>query len=233
MTTARDIVVIVGASEGIGRALGEALSDSYDIVGMARRTPETPPGFKYLAGVDALDLAALKAAAQQIDRTRLWGLIVTAGAASMNHFAAVPEATRRRTMDLNFHGAANAIEVFGKQLMRNKGGRILTFSTVAVPLLLEGEAAYVAAKAAVEAYTKVIAKELAEWNITANVIGPGPVDTALIGGLSPEMKQALTERMTTRRLTEREDVIATARFLLSREARQVTGQTITLSLATP
>jgi 3-oxoacyl-[acyl-carrier protein] reductase len=232
MTASPDTVVILGASDGIGRALGEALSDAYAVTGMARRTIEGALPFKYVAGVDVLDVASLKAAARDIDRTRLWGLIVMAGTASMNHFSAVPEATRRRVMDLNFHGVANAIEVFGKQMMRNKAGRIITFSTVAVQLLLDGEAAYVASKAAVEAYTKVIAKELADWNITANVIAPGPVDTALIGGLTPEMKEALTKRMTTKRLTDRADVIAAVRFLLSREAGQVTGQTITLSLAT-
>jgi 3-oxoacyl-[acyl-carrier protein] reductase len=136
-------------------------------------------------------------------------------------------------MDLNFHGVANAIDVFGKQMMRNRRGRIVTLSTIAVPMLLEGEAVYVASKAAVEAYTKVVAKELADWNITANVIGPGPVETALIAGLSPDMKTALVARMTTKKLTEPADVIAAARYLLSKEAQQVTGQTITLSLATP
>jgi 3-oxoacyl-[acyl-carrier protein] reductase len=199
---------------------------------MARRELEMPPPFSYVSGVDVLNVDSLKAAVRGIDKARLWGLVVTAGTASMNHFSAVPEATRRRVMDLNFHGVANAIDVFGKQMMRNNRGRIVTFSTIAVPMLLDGEAVYVASKAAVDAYTKVVAKELADWNITANVIGPGPVETALIAGLSPEMKNALVDRMTTKKLTAPSDVIAAARFLLSEEAQQVTGQTITLSLAT-
>lgn len=228
----KDIVVILGASDGLGRALGEALSDTYEVIGMARRELESPAPFTYVSGVDVLNVDSLKAAVRGIDKARLWGLVVTAGTASMNHFSAVPEATRRRVMDLNFHGVANAIDVFGKQMMRNKRGRIVTFSTIAVPMLLDGEAVYVASKAAVDAYTKVVAKELADWNITANVIGPGPVETALIAGLSPEMKKALVERMTTKKLTEPADVIAAARYLLSKEAQQVTGQTITLSLAT-
>jgi 3-oxoacyl-[acyl-carrier protein] reductase len=232
MSAVKDIVVVLGASDGLGRALGEALMDTYEVVGMARRQLDVAPPFQYVSGVDVLDLDSLKAAARSLDRARLWGLVVTAGTASMNHFSAVPEATRRRVMDLNFHGVANAIEAFGKQMMRNRRGRIVTFSTIAVPLLLDGEAVYVASKAAVDAYTKVIAKELADWNITANVVGPGPVETALIAGLSPEMKAALVARMTTKKLTTPEDVIAATRFLLSKEAQQVTGQTITLSLAT-
>jgi len=232
MSVARDVVVVLGASAGIGRALCEALNDSYDMIGMARRPLDPAPSFTYLPNVDALDLASLKAAARTIERGRLLGLIVTAGAASMNHISAVPEATRRRVMDINFHGMANAIDVFGKLMMRNRRGRIITFSTVAAPMLLDGEAAYVAAKAAVEAYTKVAAKELADWNIAANVIAPGPVDTALIAGLSPEMKAALVQRMTTKRMTELGDVIGAARYLLSPEAANVTGQTITLGLAT-
>lgn len=228
----REIVVVLGASDGLGRALCEALSDTYDVIGMARREIDGPLSFTYRSGVDVLDVDGLKAAAREIDRSRLWGVIVTAGTASMNHFSAVPEATRRRVMDLNFHGVANAIDVFGKLMMRNKRGRIVTFSTVAVPLLLEGEAVYVASKAAVDAYTKVIAKELADWNVTANVIGPGPVETALIAGLSPEMKASLVARMTSKALTESSDVIAATRFLLSKDAQKVTGQTITLTLAT-
>jgi 3-oxoacyl-[acyl-carrier protein] reductase len=64
-------------------------------------------------------------------------------------------------------------------MVRQRGGRIVNLTTVAVPLALEGEAAYVASKAAVEALTKVAAKELAPSGVIVSAVGFGPVDTRL------------------------------------------------------
>ena len=227
----RRIVVISGASRGIGHELARRLSDEYDVVGFARDKADCVQGFTLLDGIDVTDKAALRDFARSLDRERLWGVVACAGIASMNHFLSMPERTRRRLMDVNFHGVANFVEVFSGMLIKQRAGRIVALSTIAVPLHLEGEAAYVASKSAVEGYVRVVAEELAAWGVTANLIRPGPTDTELLAGLAPAQIDAILARQTIKRMTTFDDLETVCRFFLSAGAGLVTGQTLTLGMA--
>ena len=77
-------------------------------------------------------------------------------------------------------------------MAKNKFGRIINFTTVAVPLALEGEAIYAASKSAIETLTKILAKGLADSGITCNALGPSPIKTDLIKNIPDEkIKQLL------------------------------------------
>lgn len=229
--TERKVVVVAGASRGIGLALAERLGDSYDVVGFARHRPAEPCGFHFVPDVDVEEKSAIEDFTRGIDKGRLWGVLACAGIASMNHFLSMPEATRRRLVDVNFHGVVNVVETLGKLLIRNRGGRIVVLSTVAVPMLLEGEAIYAASKSAAETYIKVVANELGGWGVTANLIRPGPTNTDLLAGLTTEQVDAIIARQTIRRKTTFSDLEGICRFLLSDAAALLTGQTLTLGLS--
>jgi 3-oxoacyl-[acyl-carrier protein] reductase len=113
-------------------------------------------------------------------------------------------------------------------MKRHSFGRIVNFSTVAVPLKLEGEAAYVASKAAVERLTAVMARELASFGITVNAIGPGPVDTDLISGVPKGKIAALVARQAIRRMGTVRDIANVLDFFLRPESEFVTGQVLYL-----
>jgi NAD(P)-dependent dehydrogenase (short-subunit alcohol dehydrogenase family) len=80
-------------------------------------------------------------------------------------------------------------------MVRARRGRILNVTTVAVPLSLEGEAAYVASKAAVEALTKVAARELGPLGIVVAAVGLGPVDTRLTRAVGAAQLERLNRRI--------------------------------------
>jgi 3-oxoacyl-[acyl-carrier protein] reductase len=82
-------------------------------------------------------------------------------------------------MRVNYLGTFHCLQAVGKVMVRQRGGLVVNLTTVAVPLSLEGEAAYVASKAAVEALTKVTAKEFATQGVRVVALGLGPVDTKL------------------------------------------------------
>ncbi len=107
-------------------------------------------------------------------------------------------------------------------------GRIVNFTTVAVPLHLAGEAAYAATKAAVEELTRVLARELGEFGVTVNAIGPTPIDTDLIRNIPKDKIDRLLEQQAIHRMGTFADVTNVIDFFLRPESAFITGQTIYL-----
>jgi 3-oxoacyl-[acyl-carrier protein] reductase len=113
--------------------------------------------------------------------------------------------------------------------MKNRGyGRIVNFTTVAIPLKVEGEAIYVASKSAVLALTEVLARELAEFGITVNAVGPVPIKTDLIQSVPQEQIERLLSRQAISRFGTFEDVANVIDFFLQKESGFITGQNLFL-----
>jgi 3-oxoacyl-[acyl-carrier protein] reductase len=136
--------------------------------------------------------------------------------------------TVRRLLDTNVTGSFLFAREAAKLMKTRSFGRIVNLSTVAVPLKLEGEAAYVASKAAVVALTQVLARELASFGVTVNAVGPTPIDTDLIRAVPREKIDRLVERQAVRRLGTPEDVANVVDFFLRPESGFVTGQVVYL-----
>lgn len=151
-----------------------------------------------------------------------------AGVASMNHSLLMPASTLDRIMNINVRGTFLASRESAKLMRQNKWGRIVNLSTIAVPLSLEGEAAYVASKSAVEGLTRVMSREFAELGITVNAIGPGPIETSLIRNVPQAAIQSLLSRLPLHRMCRLEDVFHVLQFLIDRKSDYVTGQVIYL-----
>ena len=113
--------------------------------------------------------------------------------------------------------------------MRSSGhGRIINFATVATPLKLEGEAIYAASKAAVVCLTEIFSRELADYGITVNAIGPTPVKTDLIQSIPQDRIQALIQRQAIKRYGEYDDIVNVVDFFIRPESNFITGQVVYL-----
>ncbi len=174
-------VLITGTTQGLGRALAERmLADGWIVHGFARGPQSLSHEHFRAHAVDVTDEAAVRtkvaavAAAGRIDV-----LINNAGSAALNAFLLTPGKVAENLMRVNYLGTFHCLQAVGKVMIRQRGGLVINLTTVAVPLSLEGEAAYVASKAAVEALTKVAAKELASQGVRVIALGLGPVDTKL------------------------------------------------------
>ena len=93
---------------------------------------------------------------------------------------------QNKSMEINCIGTYHCVREFINLLKKSDNPRIVNFSTVAVPLELAGEIAYAASKSAVEAFTKILTKEISQFNITVNAIGPSPIETDLIARVPKE-----------------------------------------------
>ena len=146
----------------------------------------------------------------------------------MNHLILTSLSSVKNIMTTNFIGTFLFLRETAKCMMRINSGRIINFSTVAVPLNLEGEAIYASSKAAIETLTKISAKELANYNITINTIGPAPVLTDLIKVVPKTKIDDLIKNQAIKKFAQFEDVINVINFYISKDSNLITGQTIYL-----
>lgn len=224
-------ILISGATRGIGRALAEHFLAGGDrVIGCARGATEIDHERYWHSQTDVTDVTAVHTLFGEI-RQRFGGLDVlinNAGTARMLPIALTPSETAKRVMDVNFLGTFLLTHEALRLLRNSQAPRVVNLTSIAVPLRLEGEAVYAAAKAAVEMLTRVAAKELGALGITCNAVGPTPIRTDLIRNVPEEKLQALIDRQAIRQWAEMADVIHVVDFLLRPESRMITGQVIYL-----
>jgi len=225
------VTLITGTRKGIGLFLAQHyVAAGHRVVGCSRQAGSWHHENYTHIEADVCDETQVKALFGQLRRDfgRLDHLLNNAGIASMNHSLLTPYATVRRVMDTNLGGTFLFSREAAKMMQKRQFGRIVNFTTVAVPLKLEGEAAYVASKAAVQALTQVMARELAKFGITMNAIGPVPIETDLIRAVPADKIAGLVERQAIKRLGTCEDVANVCDFFLQPQSNFVTGQVVFL-----
>ena len=113
-------------------------------------------------------------------------------------------------------------------MSRNKFGRIVNFSSIAVPLSIEGEAVYAASKSAIEKLTTILSKEFGKSGITVNAIGPSPIKTDLIKNVGEGKLNELLRQQAISKFGSFEDVANVIDFFISEKSDMITGQIIYL-----
>jgi 3-oxoacyl-[acyl-carrier protein] reductase len=225
------VVLVTGARKGIGRYLAEHyLEQGAVVVGCSRRSADLSHARYTHFGLDVADEEKVLAMFASIAQAhgRLDVLINNAGIAAMNHALLTPLSSVREILQTNVVGTFLFCREAAKLMRKERRGRIVNFTTVAVPLKLEGEAMYAASKAAVTSLTQVLARELGPLGITVNAVGPTPVRTDLIRSVPPEKIDALLERQAIRRHGEFRDVSNVIDFFIQPESDFVTGQVVYL-----
>lgn len=224
-------IVITGTYKGIGKQLAEYyLEKGHTVCGCSRHESSIEHMNYYHFVVDVTDETQVNAFARNVKKSisHVDALINNAGIASMNHFLMTPIETAKRLMDVNYFGNINMIRAFINLLKKSEHGRIVNFSSVAVPLALDGELAYSSSKAAVENMTHVLAKEISAFGVTVNSIGPTPIRTDLIAKVPEEKLNRILDSQAIHRFGEFSDVINVIDFYLNPNSDFITGQVIYL-----
>ncbi len=129
----------------------------------------------------------------------------------------------QRVIDTNLTAVFHACKRASGKMVRSRFGRIVLISSVVAHLGSAGQTNYAASKAGLVGFARSLARELAQRNVTVNVVSPGVVATDMIAGLGDERVTALTSMVPAGRAATPEEVAPAVAFLVSDEAGYVTG----------
>jgi 3-oxoacyl-[acyl-carrier protein] reductase len=230
--------IVTGASKGIGAAIARRLArDGIAVViNYARGRAEAEELARAIeadggkATAVQADIADPKGIAALFDagETAFGGvdiLINNAGIMKLSPIAQTDDASFDAQVAINLGGVFRGMREGAKRL--RDGGRIVNFSSSVVGLYQPGYGVYAATKAAVEAMTHILAKELGPRRITVNAVAPGPVETALfLDGKSEAQIEAIGKMIPLGRLGQPDDIAGVVSFLAGPDSFWVNGQVI-------
>lgn len=234
----RKTAIVTGASRGIGAAIAQRLADDGFAVVVNYAASAAPAeelvrqirskGGKAIAiAADIADAEAVTALfAQAVQHFGGVDVMVNnAGVMDVVPIAQMDDATFDRMVAINFKGTFNTLREASKYL-RN-GGHIINISSSVTKLRQPGYGPYAATKAAVEALTAVLAKEMRGRQITVNAVAPGPTATELfLKGKPEQVVETITKLAPLQRLGQPTDIAAAVSVLAGQDGSWINGQTI-------
>lgn len=240
------VALVTGGARGIGRAIALALAEDGRAVAVAdlltEQAAETAAevearGHAVATQMDVTDGASVASAVSRaVDALGPIEILVNnAGWDDLRPFLDTDERFWDRVIEINFKGCLRVTSAVLPGMVEREWGRIVSIGSDAGRVGSSLESIYAGAKAAVIAFTKTVAREVARSGITANAVCPGPTRTPLLegmvarGGRGAKLIASLERSVPMRRLGEPEDVAAAVAFLASERAGYITGQTLSVS----
>ena len=233
------IALVTGASRGIGSAIAERLGkDGYTVIvnysGSKDRAEAVVNKIKEAGGkaesyqCHVQEFDSVKEMIKYITDTygQIDVVVNNAGITKDGLLMRMKPADFDNVIDVNLKGAFNVIQNVSRPMIRKASGRIINISSVVASLGNAGQANYVASKAGIDGLTRSVARELAAKNITVNAIAPGFIESDMTDVLSDDVKGKMLEQIPLKTFGNLDDIAGTVSFLVSDEARYITGQTI-------
>ena len=235
-------VIVTGASRGLGLAIAARLAASgYRVLAIARSESAELQALITAAAQGGrgpvqfypFDLLETAAMAQFVNRLRreagpLYGLVNNAGLGTAGVLAMMRDEDIERLIRLNTLSPIVLTKHVARSMMSERAGRIVNISSIVATTGYQSLSAYSATKASLIGFTRSLARELGQLGITVNAVAPGFVDTEMTSRMDAKQREQIIRRSALRRLPEPADVAAAVEFLLSDQARNITGTTLTV-----
>lgn len=235
------IALVTGGGRGIGKEIAKTLArDGATVIvnynGSAAKAEETVAEIVAAGGkaeavqCDVSDFGKSGELMDYVIKTygKLDILVNNAGITRDGLLMKMSEADFDAVINTNLKGAFNCMQHVARQMIKQKGGRIINIASVVGVMGNAGQVNYAASKAGIIGMTKSAAREMASRGITVNAIAPGFIVTEMTDVLSDAVKDAMKQQIPMKAFGETSDVAETAAFLASEKARYITGQVISV-----
>jgi 3-oxoacyl-[acyl-carrier protein] reductase len=228
--------VISGASRGLGAAIAAALLErGHKVSGFARQLTseledlERRHPDRFVTGV--LDITSTNSLDDFLSGARsrlgpIFGVVNNAATVQEGILVTLPELEIERMIAVNLTAALRLTRLCMRDMLQHASGRVINISSIVGQRGYNGLAVYSATKAALDGFTRSLAREVGRRGITANSIAPGYMRSQMSAGLSARRHEQIIRRTPLGRLAEFADVVPLVCFLMSDEASFITSQTI-------
>ena len=220
-------VLVTGGNRGIGRAIADAFAESGDRVAVTYRSGQPPDGL-HAVRCDVTSAEEVERAFADVEQA--YGpvevLVANAGITRDTLMLRMSEEEWSAVIETNLTGSFRVAKRAARGMLRLRRGRLVFVSSVVGLLGSAGQVNYAASKAGLVGLARSLARELGSRGITANVVAPGFVETAMTAELPEEKRAEYLQAVPLQRYGTVQEVAATVRWLASEEAGYVTGAVI-------
>lgn len=234
MTENPSTILISGGSRGLGAAMvGDCLTRGHRVITFSRRESDALKALGENHGErliwEALDATDTDAVTHFVKRMtgrfgRIDALVNNAAVSLEQLFPLTSPEAVETTLSINLKACMVLTQLVSRNMLAHSAGNIINIGSILGSRGYKGTAVYSATKAALEGFTRSLARELGSRGIRVNCIAPGFIATEMTEGLDPKQRRQIERRTPLGRLGEVEDVLGPLRFLLSPDATFFTGQ---------
>ncbi len=226
-------IFISGASRGIGKTMAEHFAKSnFNVVGTSRNNFKFDNDLENLFPIklDVTSRNDVEDCFHELKSKNLLPdiLINNAGITADQLFLRMSYDDWDNVINTNLTGTFNLTKIFLKNMIKNKFGRIINISSISGLMGNPGQVNYSSSKAALNGFTKSLAKEVGSRNITVNCVAPGFIDTDMTSYIGDNERNEILKQIPLNKFGLPEDISKLVMFLMSDEASYITGQTISI-----
>lgn len=232
----KKVVIVSGGSKGLGLSLvKELLADGYHVATFSRKTTteleQVVRDYRDQLYWEAVDISNSEQLSQFLQNVksqfgRVGYLVNSAGMATEGLLSLMKEKDIAQMLQVNLGGAISLSQMCVKQMMVGGFGVIVNISSIVGIRGFKGVGAYSATKAALDGFTRSLSVELGSMGVRVNSVAPGFMETDMTSELTDKQKARIIRQTPLGRLGTVEDVAAVVKFLLSDNAKFITGQTL-------